>query len=568
MAALVAAVIASASPALAQDGPTVTNLTASFLPGPYTSLSVHPGDSQRVAIGTADGHVQWSEDGGLTSKSSQVLVRRQIDPIVIRGGARVALSMRTGELDPVQARHRQRLGSIGRGEPRSILLFLRLLGDGLKAARWAIWMAVPDLIAEIGEIAWPGGTGPMLVASPVGILVSNRHRGGWLRTLGGPNVLPRDGDLFGLSVGIDPTNWRHMLAATDRGVKVSDTGGNNWRPHPQKELEDAWIQRIVWDPENPLLVFLVAADTIYLSQNGGQSFEPSFASDGEIRDVALSPDAAVVATSKGVQVATADGIVPLLADKDVLGAIPWRDGQVLAITSEELYQVAPDGRFRVILRTIPTDPYIRLSGNERGGWLLSQHTILRIGDPIPRGSSFRAPPPRMVLSFSEIETAILENTGLGGPIETRLHPRWYAKLIPRVTASARGTIHYSDSERRDEIVLPGRIWQTAGTARDQQHWEVSAMWDLKEFLLGDDNVTNPNMILESQIRDKRQAVLDQARTHYRECAALVHDLRRPPADPEQELLWRLRVDELASYLEWMSGQKVVERTPVEDLNVE
>ena len=567
--AALAALLALPAAAAAQGGPTVTNVTGAFLPGPYTTITVHPGDPQRVAIGTADGHVLWSEDGGRTGDHAQALVFRRFDPIVIRGGQRAQFSMRGDvQVDSVLREHHDKLRDTRRQEPRSILLFLALLGQGMQAARWQLWMAAPDSLPEIGQVAWPRGDGPMLAAAPTGILVSDQSRWSWMRVLGGPGPMPREGDLYGLAVAIDPIDPKHMLASTDKGMMVSDNGGYTWSRHRDKVLVDTWITGIVWDFDNPQLVFLVSPDAIYLSQDGGRSFEPSFSSEGEIRDLALSPDAAVVATSKGVQVATAEGITPMLADKDLIGAVPWRGGQILAATADQLFLVAPDGSYASILQTIPSDPYIRLAGNDRTAWLLSRNNILRIGDPVPRGSRFAGPPPRMLMSFPELERAILSNTGLGGPTETRVHARWYAKMLPRVTATARGVLFHGDNARRDEIVLPGQIWQTSATAWDRFHWEVTAWWDLREFMLGDDNVSNPNLIIESQIRDKRNLVVEQARLHFRECAALVHDLARPPADPELEVAWRLRLEELASYLEWMSGRKVVERTPVEDLKLE
>ena len=587
-AVLLAFAAAAPAPARAQGrAPTVTNMTGSFRGGPYTSLSVYPGSSQRVAVGTADGHILWSEDGGVTALEAQVLVPRKFDPVTIRSGQRAQFSMR-GDSDLTEVRDAAGENAAQRGdrsEPRSILQFIYLLGLGLPAGRIQVWMQTSDAIAELGDIAWPRGDGPMLLAAQAGLLVSDRSRFSWSRTLGGPGYIPREGDIIGLSVAIDPQDGRHMLAATDRGMQVSDNGGQTWSPHPDSDFEESWVTRIVWDPENPQLVFAVTPDTILLSQDGGVSFEPSFSASGEIRDLALSAEAAVVATSEGLQVATSEGINTLVADKDLIGAIPWREGSFLAATSEALYLIGADGRPREILTTAPGDPYLRLSGDATTAWLLSSHTILRIGDPVPRArSSLRAAPPRMLMSAEEVERAVLSYTGLGGPKETRLHSRWYAKILPTLRVRGGGRIGPEPAnlqqpfrfwsqrwqpvgtrEIKDEIVLPGQVWQTNASTYGSNWFEVTAWWDLADLIEGDNNVSNPNLIIESQIRDKRDAVVQQIRWHYRECAGLVADLARPPADPELELNWRMRLEEHASYLEWMSGRKVVKRTPIEDL---
>jgi hypothetical protein len=580
--------LAAAAPAAAhaqRSSPTITNMAASFRPGPYTSMSVYPGNSQRVAVGTADGHVVWSEDGGATSTEAQVMVPRKFDPVTIRSGQRAQFSVRgETELKDVNEAVYKNARKRDRTEPRSVLQFMYLLGLGLPAGRIQVWMQTSEAIAEIGDIAWPKGDGRMVVAAQAGLLTSDGSRLSWTRTLGGPGPIPREGDIIGLSAAIDPRDATHMLAATDRGMLVSDNGGFTWAPHPDTDFEDSWVTRIVWDPENPQLVFAVTPDTILLSQDGGVTFEPSFSASGEIKDLALSAEAAVVATSEGLQVATSEGINTLVADKDLVGAVPWHDGAFLAATNEALFLVSADGHPRELLHTSPGDPYLRLAGDANAAWLLSLHTILRIGEPVERGGLLRARRPKMLLSAEELERAVIERSALGGPEDTRVHLRWYAKILPTLRVRGGGRIGPEPSnltgpskwyswrwtpvgtrEIRDEIVLPGQIWQTNATTMVNNWFEVTAWWDLGAILGGSNNASNPNLIIESQIRDKREQLILQIRWHYRECAALVADLARPPADTELELEWRMRLEEHASYLEWMSGKKVVQRTAIENL---
>ena len=251
------------------------------------------------------------------------------------------------------------------------------------------------------------------------------------------------------------------------------------------------------------------------------------------------------------------------------------------MTWKTAYRFASSG----LLTTSPGDLYQRLAGDASGAWLLSSHTILHIGEPVERaGGSLGAQPPRMLMSAEELERVALDRSGMGGPKDTRLHSRWYSKLLPSIRLRAGGRIGpepdnlqapfrwwnprwqpVGTREIRDEIVLPGQVWQTNASTYGANWFDVTAWWDLAELIEGDNNVSNPNLIIESQIRDKRDTVIQQLRWHYRECAALVADLARPPADPALELSWRMRLEEHASYLEWMSGRKVVKRTPIEDL---
>jgi hypothetical protein len=147
-----------------------------------------------------------------------------------------------------------------------------------------------------------------------------------------------------------------------------------------------------------------------------------------------------------------------------------------------------------------------------------------------------------------------------------VHTRWSSKLIPILSFSAWGWLRGSHRGVRNSILLPLKIQQTSASASDGFNWEVVASWDLRDVVFGErSNASNPNLIIESNIRDKRQMVLDEVSWHYRECAALVNDLARPPADAELEIAWRSRLEEMASYLDFMTGRQVVERTSLETM---
>jgi hypothetical protein len=70
-------------------------------------------------------------------------------------------------------------------------------------------------------------------------------------------------------------------------------------------------------------------------------------------------------------------------------------------------------------------------------------------------------------------------------------------------------------------------------------------------------VTNPHLFLESNLRNHRERILAEVRSRYRECAGMAALLDDPPADPEVELLWRLRLEEHCAYLEGMSGRPIL-----------
>lgn len=550
--AVAAAVLAAAlaRPAVAQDA-SVANVTPAFRPGPYTTLSVDLADPYRVAVGTADGYVVWSDDGGRTTHESRAVSARRYDPMTIRSGAMSVLAGGNVELpgqDNVVA---------GDAPDRSLRMFLSNLLGGTPPARHAFWMEIVDPVTDITAIAWPGGAGKLAVAAPAGLLLSDRGRSVWTRTAGGPGPMPRERDLKGLSIAIDPTDPRHVLAGTDRGILVSDDGGFNFRHHTDPKTAADYVTRLLFDPENPDLVFAVTPDAVMLSEDGGKSFQPAFSTGTDIFDLALSAEAALISSADGLHVATADGVSHLLPGIEIIGAVPWRDGSVLAASKEAIYQATLDGARVTVLQTHSGDPFLALRGTADMAFAITPTTIVRFGAPTARARPLGYTPPRVTASLEEVERRVVELHGLPPPGERYLHPRWYAQLLPEVELTARGGLHQQNRLLFDGE-FPARYRYAEAYAQSHVGLEVMVTWDLSQFVFGDEsNVVHPDMVVESNLRAGLDMVLREVRSRYREAASLAELLAAPPADPMSELLWRMRLEELGSYLEIMSGDPVV-----------
>ena len=74
----------------------------------------------------------------------------------------------------------------------------------------------------------------------------------------------------------------------------------------------------------------------------------------------------------------------------------------------------------------------------------------------------------------------------------------------------------------------------------------------------------PGYLEREQLRPMREQILTELRWRYREGATLAGLLQRPPADPETALMWRLRLEEHASYLQAMAGREVISLRRMED----
>ncbi len=526
-----------ASASAAAQPLSMVNLTHSFVPGPYSAIAVDPSNPNRIAVATSKGEISYSVDGGLIASEMYAIVARRYDAMAIRGGSRAGLS----------GAHPK--------EQRATRLFLHLLREGAPSPRWAHWMAMGQPVTEISDIALPVARGDLFVAGPYGIVLGQDRGAAWLRVLGGPGPMMKDKDLMALSVVIDPANALHVLAATDRGVYVSEDGGANFRPHPASALADRFITRWYWDKANPDLLFALDSYEVLLSDDRGRTFEPVFAAGGEIRDVSMAGDGVFISTSEGLYIVGAEGTRHILPKSDILGAVGRADGSTLAITKDTLYWIGPDDRIIRLAHTSVSDAYMRLVGGGGVAWLLSKQTVMRLGPPLERHTPRNYKPPRMLLSLRQLERAVLRNTELGAPEKTRLYERWYAKWLPRLVVEAQGQLD-ADNRIAFDGTFPVRYMRAEAGQRDEINFSAMAFWDLQKFLPGS-NASNPYAFIESNLRENRKAILEEVRWRYRECAALVGQLKVAPADPLLEVAWRGRLAEYASYLEFMSGRDVL-----------
>ncbi len=549
----------------------ITNRTAHFFPGPYSALFVDPANPKRMALGTQNGRVLWTEDGGERVIESRVIPDRFYDPYVVRGGGqRASLSSRDSDGNTAFGADREprhtlggKLAHIPRPEQRSLLLFLDAMRSGRDGGRWNMWMGLQDPYTDVTSLALPSGKGGLALAGSGGIMISDRERAHWTRTVGGPAPMPRRRDTFGTAVAIDPADPSHMLASTDRGLLVSHDGGWNFNPHTEPSMSEVVISKFIWSAENPNELFAVAGDSVLESSDGGKSFTTAYSAPQEIRDLAIAEGAGYIATADGVHILGATETVGrALEGEDVIGVCAWRAGLALAATRQRLVIVDPNGNSSTILVTSDSDKFVGLAGNGNGAWLVSERAIMHIGAPIERREEPNYKAPRLRLTQAQIEKAVLKNFKIGPPIETRLHDRWYAKLIPHINVEIEGGLNYRDYQIRD-ATFPVRFLQTGAVEQSRVQWAVFANWDLTRWLLGNNNVSNPFLVIENGVREKRKALVAEVRWHYREADAMARQLARPPADAKTEALWRSRLDEMGSYLEALSGEKLVENNDAE-----
>ncbi len=354
-----------------------TNVAPTFRPGPYSFLRVDATDPQRFVVGTPDGWVMETRDGGKTSTEVQALSPRIYFPLVLRG---------TGG---------NRGSQFGRSEGRSAhRLFIALLHAGLTTTRWAPWMALEDPSTEILDIAPAPAGGHAALAGPNGVFVSDERMGVWVRAVGFPR--PKGNATAGFSVAFDPSNKDILFAGTSDGFFVSRDGGQNFARHPDKKLADETVRAIIWNQTEPDNVLLLAGETIYKSENHGQSFEAVLSADGDVNSIASADEGVYVATSKGLSLYGGEGTKKILKSEPpeaVVGVVVAGKGAVLAATETQLYICDADGK-RSIMNTTSADPFVKLAGTGELAWALTKYGIFHVGTEGAAREAALAPRPR------------------------------------------------------------------------------------------------------------------------------------------------------------------------------
>lgn len=525
----------------------ILNIGPAFPAGPYTALHVDRSNPQRLAVGTADGRIAWSENAAKRVVEARVRSPRHYDAMAIRGQTKNASLGSQTALIKTQ---------------RPVRLFIRSLGTGRGIVRWQHWRAISAPQTDITSIALPAPGGQMMAATSAGILIADAKGGAWTRTLGAPGTMPREEvDLVGLTVIANPAKPSFVLAGTTKGVFLSRDGGMNFSPHTDSQITEEMVFEFLWDAAEPEIVLAVGADVILQSEDAGEHFQVAFIAPAEINAVVNSDMGVFVATTEGLSLVTGEGNVQVLSGESILGVVPWTKDRALALTAHSLYLVNAYGETTVLMRTTDADPFLRLDGAPGLAYMLSNSGVFRIGDeearkPNPKG-------PVLSMSMSAVQAAMLDHLGLGNPEDTRLNSRWYAKLLPRVVFDAVAYQRRNDSTMQD-YTLPIELRFARATNEANAEFSIMAMWNLSSVLFGDTNVSNPDLFIESTLRGNRQRILAEVRTRYREAAMLAKQLHAPTVDPKTAFLWRTRLEEHTSYLRFVSGREVL-KEPLQEL---
>lgn len=237
-AVLVAAVVFGSTPAQSQDwvqvGPPGGNVRA---------LAADPREPQRIYLGSGDGILSRSEDGGLHWQRlipGFPLRGCSLDQVVVDGRGVVFVGFRE-------------VGGSGGGVARSVdggMTFTTLQGiDGESVRALALAPSDPEVIAA---------------GTRTGVFLSPDGGTNWRRVTPAEHPDLRNVE----SLVFDPTDSRVLYAGTwHLGWKTVD-GGATWNPMHEGMIDDSDVMSLTVDHRNPQVIFATACSGIYRSTDG------------------------------------------------------------------------------------------------------------------------------------------------------------------------------------------------------------------------------------------------------------------------------------------------------------
>ncbi len=253
------------------------------------ALAVDPRNPQRVYLGTTDGHIFGSTDGGerweLLGRAGEtrdgVVTTILVDP---RAGRVLYGSLWT--LDPTRG------GGVFRSD------------DGGRT-----WSATALVGQPVRALAQAPSDPEVLAAGTLdGVYRSNDGGNTWHRISPLDHEEIRNLD----SLAFDPENPDILYAGTYHLPWKTENGGRSWFPIQKGMLDDSDVMSILVDRVNPQRVFASACSGIYRSDNAGrlwrkiQGIPFSARRTHVIRQHLLNPDVVYAGTTEGLW-KTSDG---------------------------------------------------------------------------------------------------------------------------------------------------------------------------------------------------------------------------------------------------------------------
>ncbi len=521
-----------------------------------TAITMSHHNPNYVIVGTAEGKIMITEDGGATWQEFNVTQprslfygrERQPDP---------AWQYAPGL--PGKSPHLQswlrRKGLHTAGTNLSEFLFTQ--GEKPVTINWI-------------EIDWHDEK-RIFVATPSGLFRSLDKGRTFIRIFSGYNG---KSERMVTAVATDPNDPKKVIMGTAAGIWVSKNNGISFLRTLNFYLRDSYVREIWFDPEQPGLVHLALGGSAMASPDAGKNWITThwcqWAPRANVNSVSIGPgNLRLMGTNDGVYASFQGGEwgtwkrrgfrFPHMRIHKVLAS---RDPKVwLAMTDQALWSTEDMGiNWKKIYLTggkeIPRW-FATFRQDLKHLWFITNREIYRRGPPPGmRRTNLSMRGSKRLLQVPDLFTLVRRilrhhHAYFAQNQKVRDRAPW-AALLPSITAGYR----YSTARDVSDIRTAQFFWEpyTYFNASSDygQNWEVLAKWDLGRLIF--DKASLPSWgRIERHLSGLRQEITDRVHRLYVEYKRVARILvYAPPADELTRQFHEIRLRELSALLNGMS----------------
>lgn len=421
----------------------------------------------------------------------------------------------------------------------------------------------------------------------------------WMRTFQGINSRGR----MIFHAAVDPKDPKKVFLATGNGVYYSDDGGFNYLKTTQKGVGEGVIDWIYFNPYDSNYVFVGTDYGLLRSKDRGNTWEwiyfTTFPPARVVRYICIDPHD----KTRGY-IATHDGVFTIdnmltgsLEDWKRMGGMrftshetikvdvnPKRRGHMWALTNMKLitpgHSSAQDTGGAFVWESVDAGKNWRViySGNTYGAmtwyepdgrdpsllWLAWSRSLARMKrrKPGDEDKKLTARELRRVQSMvaaermpriGDLMLAALRYVGVDADHQLHYRKRSMIKaLVPKFDVGLAG-YRINDFQQLDSGILNSLPYRKRFARRFEYfEWRAMLRWDLSPLVFNLDTVLFGRVDrLNGEFRSIFANTLHRFYSEYRRLKLRM--VTRPPADLRVNLIYKLRIQELESYIDFMSG---------------
>jgi photosystem II stability/assembly factor-like uncharacterized protein len=524
-----------------------------------SALAAHPTRPEVVLVGTEDGFVMRSDDGGVSWLDVALLSPREIFQGRIRSpDSRVETLF-------------------GWGGPNPHFNFY-LRDHGLKPLRMNLGQTLSSLYPPITAIYGLkfDPQNPLQVWAATGAGLYKSRDGG--RSFSRAFVPGARAEEHGVrAIAIDPRNSRTVLAGAETGLFVSRDAGATFRKVRDEFLAESSVADLAFDPVEPGKLYAATAGSLAVSPDGGEHWGTSYYSE----DAAASDVLSVTPLEGGVVwITTRDGLFlsekggepgswvrvgAELTKRTLSRVVVLQPPDELVVFGDDTlwYSASSEAGFRPVYHTagreaiaggglVPSEP----GGSAERVWIGTSAGLFQFRRNTGGGlTELGAVPGPLGPTLSELRQEVRRLFGMQLERTGRLRDvnAVYKYLIPRLSAGYNMTLSNEAMLRRDAIFPSFDYRYFMNRADSELGLSLVAMWDLRSLVFSRDRLSEWGR-LERDVKFAREQMEENLTRAYGEWRQVTERSTLPGAvtTERERLAYQLRIDELEAYMNGLS----------------